>query len=728
MTINANYAVLCLLLAVAPLCIAQPLKVDISEDNGRRDVLTSSCENWLVWNAPMVSQSFGNISVAIAPIKKGSDVAILWYKGGLDTDATFSSDAIAPTDGGGITLTISGLTEGKHTITTWHSNPITKPIDDFSISRNGKVLVERIHPSQRVSSDDDATSATVEVESDGTNAVVLTFVPLADADSPVVLNGFAIDMPDPSTQARHPLPDRDDEHAAENPILQWTAPAGTVTHRLYLGTDPSKIATATPQSPEFVGELKDAKYQTRDLSHMQTYFWRVDEVMADKRVTTGEVWRFRTRHLAFPGAEGYGRFARGGRGGRVIEVTNLNDSGPGSFREAVQAQAPRTVVFRVGGTIHLKSRLGIRNPYITIAGQSAPGEGISLYGYGFGAGGTHDVIMRYMRIRVGDESGLTQDGCGLGGCDHCIVDHCSIAWSIDEGFSSRTSKNITLQRSIIAEPLNMSIHSHYVGTGKGHSFAGSISGDIGSFHHNLLANCAGRNWSLAGGLTKGGRFAGNLDIRNNVVYNWSHRTNDGGVRRCNLVNNYYIPGPASKVFHLLIAKFELRIPGDTQQYFVTGNMMESRPQYDDDNWQNGGVVFDPADVEIMKLNEPFCYPFVTTDDAKKAYDSVMADVGANYPKHDSVDARAISDVTKRSFTFIGSKTKLPGIIDSQRDVGGYPDLKGGEAPPDADHDGMPNAWETAHQLDPANPADGNALGADGYTNLEIYLNSIVEKK
>ena len=436
------------------------------------------------------------------------------------------------------------------------------------------------------------------------------------------------------------------------------------------------------------------------------------------------------RHLAFPGAEGYGRFAIGGRGGKVIEVTNLNDSGPGSLREAVMAEGPRTIVFRVGGTIHLQSKLVIKNPYCTVAGQTAPGEGIATRGYTFAPFGTHDVILRYVRIRIGDESGVTMDGCGLGSCDNCIVDHCSIAWSIDEAFSSRGAHNITLQRSIITEPLNMSIHSHYVGTGKGHSFAGSISGNIGSFHHNLLVNCAGRNWSLAGGLEHGGhKFDGYLDIRNNIVFNWAHRTNDGGARRVNLVANYYIPGPASRVFHLLLAIEELKLKDDYQQYFVADNVMEGHPEYDADNWKNGGVKFDPDLVDKMKLDKPFCEPFVTTQSAKDAYESVIADVGANWPKIDSIDARAIHDTVNRTTTFKGSKTGIPGIIDSQKDVGEYPDLKGGDAPPDSDHDGMPDEWETSHGLNPADPADGSKDSAgDGYTNLERYLNSIVPAK
>ena len=449
-----------------------------------------------------------------------------------------------------------------------------------------------------------------------------------------------------------------------------------------------------------------------------------------------------TGQLAFPGAEGYGRFAKGGRGGKVYEVTTLEDylvdkqhpekSEPvihGSLREAIEAEGPRTIVFRVGGTIKLKDKLVIHNPYCTVAGQTAPGDGICIRGATFGNYGTHDTIIRYVRVRVGDESGKTYDGMGFASTDNAIIDHCSISWTIDESVSSRGGRNITFSRNIIAEPLNMSVHSHYVGTGKGHSFAGSISGDIGSFHHNLLANAAGRNWSLAGGLEHGGKkFDGYLDIRNNVVYNWEHRTNDGGVRLLNLVNNDYIPGPASRVFHLCIVEMEMVLPTDIQQYYIAGNRMEGHPEYDADNWKNGGIKDPKGHAEKMKLQEPFCESFVTTQSAKEAYESVMADVGCNYPKYDAVDARTIKDVLNRSFTYKGSKTGTPGIIDSQKDVGGWPELKGGEAPIDSDHDGMPDEWEKTNKLNPNDPSDGAKARDDGYTNLEHYLYEIVSRR
>ena len=715
--------------------VSAAVRADLNPDNGRKDDMTPDRQNWQIKDGPSASQKFGEITVTLRKAGSvGSDLTAPLWKRGLDTSATMSCDGVTVKDGdkgGQIEMVIAGLPPGKHSIVTYHNNLSDKPMSKFAVSIDGKPVLKSVAPSQRVTDDYDAASAYVEVDAQAGKDVVIGFAPDGSGTiNNIILNGFEIDTSDPMHKAIKPSPANSDEHAPEETVLSWTAPKATTTHKLYLGSSAQAVENATSSSPEFKGDLSSPKFQTKGLNSFDTYFWRVDEAEGEK-ITKGDLWTFRVRHLAFPGAEGYGRFARGGRGGRVIEVTNLDDSGPGSLREAVEAEGPRTVVFRVGGTIKLNDKLVIHNPYITVAGQTAPGDGICIRGATFGNYGTHDSIIRYVRTRVGDESGKTYDGMGFASSDHCIIDHCSISWTIDESVSSRGAKNITFQRNLIAEPLNMSVHSHYVGTGKGHSFAGSISGDIGSYHHNLLTHCAGRNWSLAGGFTQGHMFGGKLDIRNNVVYNWEHRTNDGGVRLLNLVGNYYIPGPASKVFHLLIAEIENPLPDDTQQYYVADNVMEGHPQYNPDNWKNGGVIGgkQPKDFTSMRLDKPFCVPYVTTQSAKEAYESVMADVGCNYPKYDSYDARMVKDVLERKATYKGSKTGIPGIIDSQKDVaGGWPELKGGEAPADADHDGMPDSWETANGLSPSDPADanGDSVG-DGYTNLERYLNSIVAR-
>ena len=435
--------------------------------------------------------------------------------------------------------------------------------------------------------------------------------------------------------------------------------------------------------------------------------------------------------LAFPTAEGYGRFAQGGRGGRVIHVTNLNDSGPGSLRAAVEAAGPRTVVFDVSGLITLESKLVVRktNGNLTIAGQTAPGKGICLRKYNFGMLGGTNVIIRYVRVRPGNISGTTLDGMGMASCDNCIIDHCSISWTLDEAFSSRGAHNITLQRTLISEALNEAGHKKYP-PGTQHGYAASIGGDIGSFHHNLLAHCAGRNWSLAGGLSKPkNEYAGRLDIRNNVVFNWSKRATDGGAHEVNFVNNFYKPGPATKFLYALNAQYG-GFPG-SQRYFFDGNVMPGH--FDLSNQEKGrtattergGTV--PTEYSPWS-DTPFFDSHVKTHSAHESYSNVLANVGCNFPALDEHDTRVIAEVRSGTAKFKGSKTGLPGLPDSQDDVGGwenYPEVKR-PADWDTDRDGMPDAWEKQHGLDPADPTDGNKdLFGDGYTNLEKYLNSLV---
>jgi hypothetical protein len=435
--------------------------------------------------------------------------------------------------------------------------------------------------------------------------------------------------------------------------------------------------------------------------------------------------------LAFPTAEGYGRLAQGGRGGRVLRVTNLHDAGPGSLRAAVEADGPRTIIFDVSGLITLESRLIIRrtNSNLTIAGQTAPGEGICIRKYNLGMLGATNVIVRYLRVRPGNISGMTLDGMGMASSDNCIIDHCSISWTLDEAFSSRSAKNITLQRTLISEALNDAGHKKYP-PGTQHGYAASISGDIGSFHHNLLAHCAGRNWSLAGGLSKpDSRYAGRLDIRNNVVYNWKNRATDGGAHEVNFVNNYYQPGPATKYFFALNAQYG-GFPG-TQQYFVEGNVMPgyfgltNQTTGRTATTERGGKV--PTEYSPW-VDKPFFDPHIKTHSALESYENVLANVGCNFPALDNHDQRVIAEVRSGTFKFKGSKTDLPGLPDSQDDVGGwenYPEVHRA-ADWDTDQDGIPDHWEKSHDLNPNDPADGNKdLTGDGYTNLEKYLNSLV---
>jgi hypothetical protein len=718
---------LLLALAVPHAVAAAPLHVDINPDNGRKDVLTAGWSNWAVKEGPSALAEFGHLKVTLrAAGPGGRGLAAGWWKGGLDYGVTMASDGVY-VEAGVLEMILHGLSAGRHNLVTYHNSVWDTPLSRCAISVNGRVKRRGVRQGPKVTDPYDTASASFEVEAVDGEDIVLRFQP--DGSGPldnVILNGFEIDTVDPALRAIKPSPAHGDEHSPENPVLSWVPSPTAVAHHVYFGTDQQAVARATVSSPEYQGEQTATQFKPQGLSNLATYYWRIDEVGAGspRPVFKGEVWTFRVRHLAFPGAEGYGWFAIGGRGGRVIEVTNLNDDGPGSLRAACTAEGPRTVVFRVGGTIPLQSKIIIHNPYLTVAGQTAPGDGICLKGYSVGCLGGHDIIIRYLRLRVGDESGKTLDGMGARGSDHVIYDHCSISWSIDEGFSSRQAKNLTFQRCIIAEALNLSVHSHYVGTGKGHSFAGSISGDVGSFHHNLLAHCAGRNWSLAGGLDRSGRLAGRLDIRNNVVYNWAHRTTDGGCRELNFVNNFYIPGPASQVFTL--QKPDPGDPGRGMRIYMTGNVIEDRPKVNADNWT--AVVLDPQDLPRVKSDVPLFESHMTTDSAQQAYESVLADVGANLPKQDAVDARILRDVKKRGHTFVGSKSKLPGIIDSQTDTGGWPTYASAEPPVDSDHDGIPDAWERQHGLNPQDPSDAARDSGDGYTFLEKYLNQMTEHR
>jgi hypothetical protein len=532
-----------------------------------------------------------------------------------------------------------------------------------------------------------------------------------------------VDRSDPNRKAIKPSPPHDDEHADADSgrlTLAWASRSGAASHDIYFGTDREAVARAGRSSLEYRGSRSQPTEVIDGLTSRPDYYWRVDEVDTAGGVTVGDTWHFRARHLAFPGAQGFGRFAKGGRYGRVIEVTNLEDSGPGSFRAAVEARGPRTVIFRVSGVIALKAPITVNQSYLTIAGQTAPGDGICLKGHPFGTlGSSSDVIVRHLRVRVGDEASKSYDGMGLGGA-HTIFDHCSISWSIDEGLDGRTARNATFQRCLISEALDDSFQRHP------HAFGASVGGDLASYHHNLLAHCTGRVWSLAGGYDNAVRFAGHMEFRNNVVYNWRHRTTDGGAKRVDFVNNYYKPGPATQVFHLV--KPDVGSPTDRQLYYIAGNVMEGRPSYDEDNW-NGVVPNGEAPLREFKVDAPMFPGQVETTSAAVAYEDVLNDVGATLPKQDPIDKRIIQEVRTGTFSHRGKRGNLPGIIDSQLDLGPepWPVYKTYDVPVDSDHDGLPDDWEIKKGLSPNSPAgdfsDANGdPDGDGYTNLEDYLN------
>jgi pectate lyase len=411
---------------------------------------------------------------------------------------------------------------------------------------------------------------------------------------------------------------------------------------------------------------------------------------------------------AFPGAEGYGMFTTGGRGGEVYEVTNLNDSGPGSLRDAV-SKPNRTIVFRVSGNIELQSTLMMDQPNITIAGQTAPGEGICLKNYALRVN-TRNIIVRYLRVRPGDQGRDRQvDGISMGprGGSDWIFDHCSVSWGIDENFSVYGLPNVTVQWCIISEGLWRSNHPKQT-----HSMGGILNGHDMTMHHNIFISNNDRNPKFNIADWWPGQ---NTDFRNNVVYNWGARATwggNGGSTLTNVVNNYYKAGSNSRSKSAFLT-LEDATPGE---WFVSGNVVEGFEQITKDNWSGVTNATRAAKLNAIRVDKPFSAAPVLTQSAADAYRMVLDHAGASFPKRDSVDTRVLREVAEGSGK----------IIDSPREVGGWPELKSDEPPVDNDRDGMADAWEQEAGLNPTDPEDRNAdITGDGYTNLEKYLNSLV---
>ncbi|MCB9354637.1 MAG: pectate lyase [Lewinellaceae bacterium] len=440
--------------------------------------------------------------------------------------------------------------------------------------------------------------------------------------------------------------------------------------------------------------------------------------------------------FAFPGAEGFGRKTTGGRGGKVLFVTNLNDSGAGSLRAAVETPGPRYVLFKVSGSIALKSKLNIIHGDLTIAGQSAPGDGICVRDYPVVIS-ADNVIIRFMRFRLGDVAKQEADGLESRLHKNIIVDHCSVSWSVDECLTLYANENTTVQWCFAYESLKNSVHS------KGpHGYGGIWGGKNASFHHNLLAHHDSRNPRLGELAGDASALTDLTDLRNNVIYNWGNNSCYGGeAMNVNIVNCYYKPGPAtpSSKSERIVSIDKNKTKGTAVydiwgKFFIDGNVVEGSTRATDDNWTYGvynqfhssyGTV-PAADKAAMRLSEPL--PIngnVTTHSAPVAYEKVL-ELGGAALKRDALDERIVQNVQSGGYSFDGSKGSTKGIIDSQADVGGWPELNALAAPEDASGDGMPDTWKTARKLDPgAFEANGRDLST-AYDNIEVYLNSLVE--
>ena len=466
---------------------------------------------------------------------------------------------------------------------------------------------------------------------------------------------------------------------------------------------------------------------------------------------------------AFPGAEGFARHITGGRGGTVYHVTNLNDSGTGSLREALGKSGKRTIVFDVSGTINLASDLKISKGDVTVAGQTAPGDGITLANYTVTVA-ADNVIIRFVRFRRGNAVNINDGADAIWGRQrkNIMLDHCSFSWSIDEVASFYDNRTFTMQWCTIAEALTNAGHD------KGaHGYGGIWGGKEASFHHNFLLHLQNRvprfngaryNWSGYDTSKYPNTIqAERVDFRNCVMFNWGTGGCYGGPGGgyVNMVNNYYKAGPATtnKTRVTQISKSDSGnggdnpFPGYTSRYYINGNYVtaagENAENYD---WQ--GVVYDSGLPTVngvkcvndsknyygegagnipIKIEEPIDAGEVTTHSATVAFEKVLAYAGASY-RRDAVDARYAQEAETGEVIYTGSVTGKPGIIDTQNDVGGWPVLYKEVKPTDTDKDGMPDDWEKANGLNPSSN-DSKLYTVDTekiYTNLEVYINSLVQ--
>lgn len=448
--------------------------------------------------------------------------------------------------------------------------------------------------------------------------------------------------------------------------------------------------------------------------------------------------------LAFPGADGGGKHASGGRGGVVIHVTTLSDERDaltgkpaiGTLRKAAQMDGTRTIVFDVSGTINLKSQLEITGGNLTIAGQTAPGDGICIAGYPVVVK-ANNVIIRFLRFRMGDQNKVEGDALSINDRKNILVDHCSFSWSTDECVSCYGNTDFTLQYCFITESLNQSVHV------KGdHGYGGIWGGKNASFHHNLLAHHKSRNPRFDHDYVNA-RCAGPIDYVNNVVYNWGNNSTYGGEgttkgaggRHVNMVNNYYKYGPASKVRNRLVdptvscTDYCIKNIGgtiDPGKFFLSGNYMYGYDDVTEDNWQ--GSTQKGSNVKATSRWTDGLTPLANEQTAAQAYETVLTKAGCSLCR-DALDARIVTEVRNGTATKKGSNGSKNGLIDSPSDAGGYPVIAEIHRADnyDSDLDGMPDEWEDANGLDKNNGSDGKLNSLDkNFTNLEVFLNSLVQ--
>lgn len=696
--------------------------------------------SWAVPRASSDTKSFDNgVSITITAGGAASAVGSNWNKTYVESKGLrviadevvacnlVDGNMVKTTEGSSsLILTITGLSAGVHTLKAYHNNSdLDQSMPDVEVRVNGQVVASGKPFTSGAESTIEAGSSYITFTAKEGEPVVITYATTPESGktystTSMMLNGLEFDVA--AMTATDPTPSNQDYHAGqEDGTVQfsWTAAVGAVAHKLVLGTDSAEVA----QSDAYLYEGENTSFTQTGLSSMQRYWWRIDEVDAEGNIYRGTPWSFRPCHLAFPGAEGYGRYALGGRGGSVYHVTNLNnDHNPGSLLYGLtDISEPHTIVFDVSGIIVMDFSAVFTNPYITIAGQTAPGKGICLKASNVNIGS--DNICRFMRFKHG--YGDTGNAMGMSGANHSIVDHTTAAWGTDETVSGRGALNVSFQYSMIAEALGIADHKNY-SAGTNHGYAATIDGRIGSWHHNLLLNCEGRNWSMGGGMDGQNRPIGGLDLFNNVCYNWHSRTTDGNCHAVNFVNNYYKMGADTNKKILFSQDFEDAIaPDGIDQAYVSGNIRENKNHtltYDKkgETYKATGNI--PTTYKYL-VDEPLFASYATIHTAKDALKIVTSDGGATMPMRDDQHLRVIREAIEGTYTYTGSRSGIKGEIDHEDDAGGwevYPE-EHRSADFDTDQDGMPNWYEKVINSDINTANHNDDPDNDGYTLLEDYL-------
>ena len=708
--------------------------------------------SWAVPRAESDTKTFENgMTITITAGGAAKDVGSNWNKTDVETNGLrIIADEVLATnlEGGNLTqitegstsliLTITGMTAGQHSLKAYHNNSDknqTQP--DIQVSIDGQVVATGVKFTSAARSNAEAGTSFITFNVTEGQPVVITYSTMPETgktytNTRVMLNGLEFDVAE--IAATDPLPENHDFHAGTDDgtvSFSWTAPTGVVSHKMVLGTDSTEVANAT--SYEYEGTA--AEYVKSGLSSMQKYWWRIDEVDGEGTVHKGTVWAFQPRHLAFPDAEGYGRYAIGGRGGVVYHVTSLSGGKePGTLLYGLtEMDEPRYIVFDVSGIIELDFSSHFTKPYAYIAGQTAPGKGICIKASNINIGS--DVICRHMRFKrgLGVYGENTGNAMGMSGANHAIVDHCTAAWGTDETVSGRGALNVSFQYSVISEALGIAGHKNYE-DGKNHGFAATIDGRIGSWHHNLLVNCNGRNWSMGGGMDGQNRPIGGLDLFNNVCYNWNGRTTDGNCHEVNFVNNYYKMGADTKQTKLITLQFELATDladNRTNTAYVAGNIRENKNHtltYDKLNDTYNATGYVPTDYEYF-INEPLFPSYATIHTAQDAMKIVTSYSGATMPMRDEHHQRNIRETLDGTWTYKGSKSGIKGEIDTEEDITEHAAGKGWEDYPeehraadwDTDEDGMPDWWEHCIGSNASVANQNDDPDGDGWTLLEDYL-------